>query len=76
MANCFSNVSQPPSIIKREMEKLSTYDVSCFLINLFFFKLHIHILFSESFISSFDMILKNLISKKLTILENLNLIFI
>ena len=33
MASCFSNVSQPPSIIRREREKLSTYDVNCFLIN-------------------------------------------
>ena len=30
MASCFSNVSQPPSIIRREREKLPTYDVSCF----------------------------------------------
>ena len=87
MASCFSNVRQPPSIIRREREKLSTYDVSCFLINplsFFFVKLHTHththtyiyILFSESFIWSFDRILKNFIAKKLTILENLNFIFI
>ena len=85
MAFCFSNVSQPPSIIRREKEKLPTYDLSCFLINpLSFFLNYIHIyiyiyiyiLFSESFIWSFDRILKNLIAKKLTILENLNLIFI
>ena len=38
MGSCFSNVSQPPNIIRREREKLPTYDVSCFLINpLFFF---------------------------------------
>ena len=81
MGSCFSNVSQPPSIIRREREKLPTYDVSCFLINplfVFFFLnyIYIHILFSESFIWLFDRILKNLIAKKLTILENLNLIFI
>ena len=29
MASCFSNVSQPPSIIRREREKLPTHDVSC-----------------------------------------------
>ena len=33
IASCFSNVSQPPSIIRKEREKLPTYDVSCFLIN-------------------------------------------
>ena len=33
MASCFSNVSQPLSIIRREREKFPTYDVSCFLIN-------------------------------------------
>ena len=43
MASHFSNVNQPPSIIRREREKLPTYDVSCFLINPFFFKLHIYI---------------------------------
>ena len=36
MASCFSNVSQPPSIIRREREKLPTYDVSFFIINPFF----------------------------------------
>ena len=76
MASCFSNVSQPPSIIRREREKLPTYDVSCFLINPLFFFNYIYILFSELFIWPFDRILKNLIAKKLTILENLKLIFI
>ena len=28
MAFCFSDISQPPSIIRREREKLLTYDVS------------------------------------------------
>ena len=68
MASCFSNVSQPPSINRREREKLPTYDVSCFLIN--------PLPKGESFIWSFDKILKNLIAEKLTILENINLIFI
>ena len=38
MTSCFSNVNQPPSIIRRERKKFLTYDVSYFLINpLFFF---------------------------------------
>ena len=37
MASYFSNASQPPSIIRREREKLPVYDISCFLINLLSF---------------------------------------
>ena len=75
MASYSSNVSQPPSNIRREREKLRTYNVSCFLINSlpFFLITYTYILFSESFILSFNRILKNLNAKKLTILENLNL---
>ena len=51
MASCFSNVSQPPSIIRREREKLPTYDVSCFLINplSFFLITYIYYLMNHSF---------------------------
>ena len=71
-------LQQENETIPRRNIYFPTYDVSCFIINPLFFlnNILIHILFSESFIWSFDRILKNLIAKKLTILEKLNLIFI